>query len=245
MKKSRTLLKQIAFAIAVGLSSFATAQLTPLQYFRPNNKNGLHTFETTKNDTTLYTGMKVRVGGNFTQDFQNLSHQNSATPVIVGGVNTNQLAAVTNGFNLAMANLNIDAQLEDGIRMNLTMYLSSRHHEETWVKGGYIQFDKLPFLKSALIDSIMKNFTIKVGDYEVDYGDQHFRRTDGGNAIYNPFVENLIMVELKAIITLEDVHLAQAINYLEAYNIQIGLLINFGSQSLAFKRLYNKKYNPL
>ncbi len=51
------------------------------------------------------------------------------------------------------------------------------------------------------------------------------------------FVEGKIMVELKAIIQLEDVHLAQAINYLEAYNVEIGLLINFGSQSLQFKRV--------
>ncbi len=56
------------------------------------------------------------------------------------------------------------------------------------------------------------------------------------------FVENEIMVELKAIINLEDVHLAQAINYLEAYNMKTGLLINFGSKSLTFKRLFNKKY---
>jgi len=56
------------------------------------------------------------------------------------------------------------------------------------------------------------------------------------------FVENEIMVELKAIILLEDVHLAQAINYCEAYNMQTGLLINFGSKSLIFKRIYNKKY---
>lgn len=51
------------------------------------------------------------------------------------------------------------------------------------------------------------------------------------------FVERKIMVELKAIIQLEDVHLAQAINYLEAYKMQVGLLINFGSQSLQFKRV--------
>jgi len=56
------------------------------------------------------------------------------------------------------------------------------------------------------------------------------------------FVEQLIMVEIKAIIELEDVHLAQAINYLEAYNAEIGLLINFGSKSLTFKRLLNRKY---
>lgn len=55
------------------------------------------------------------------------------------------------------------------------------------------------------------------------------------------FVEEKIMVELKAVIQLEDVHLAQAINYLEAYNMQIGLLINFGSQSLQFKRVMKPK----
>ena len=50
------------------------------------------------------------------------------------------------------------------------------------------------------------------------------------------------MVEIKAIIQLEDVHLAQAINYLEAYNLEVGLLINFGSKSLDFKRVMNKKF---
>lgn len=53
-----------------------------------------------------------------------------------------------------------------------------------------------------------------------------------------------ISVEIKAVINLEDVHLAQAINYLEAYNLQTGLLINFGAKSLQFKRLFNKKYKP-
>ena len=55
-------------------------------------------------------------------------------------------------------------------------------------------------------------------------------------------VEDVISVELKAITKLEDVYFAQAINYLEAYNLEIGLLINFGEQSLVFKRLTNKKY---
>lgn len=57
-------------------------------------------------------------------------------------------------------------------------------------------------------------------------------------------VEEKISVELKAIINLEDVHIAQAMNYLEAYNLEIGLLINFGSKRLQFHRLTNKKYNP-
>lgn len=55
------------------------------------------------------------------------------------------------------------------------------------------------------------------------------------------FVEGQVMVEIKALIQLEEVHLAQAINYLEAYAMQVGLLINFGSRSLEFKRVMNKK----
>ena len=55
-------------------------------------------------------------------------------------------------------------------------------------------------------------------------------------------IEDVLSVELKAIIELEDVHLAQAMNYLEAYNLEVGLLINFGSRSLTFKRVHNKKF---
>jgi len=52
-------------------------------------------------------------------------------------------------------------------------------------------------------------------------------------------VENKIMVEIKALVNLEDVHLAQAMNYVEAYNLEIGLLVNFGAKSLQFKRVHN------
>ena len=55
-------------------------------------------------------------------------------------------------------------------------------------------------------------------------------------------VQETVLVELKAILVLEDVHLAQALNYLEAFNLETGLLINFGGRSLEFKRLWNKKY---
>ena len=62
---------------------------------------------------------------------------------------------------------------------------------------------------------------------------------DRGTRRVDFFVEGCIMVELKAIIQLEDVHLAQAMNYCQAYNLPIGLLINFGSKSLDFRRVYN------
>jgi GxxExxY protein len=56
------------------------------------------------------------------------------------------------------------------------------------------------------------------------------------------FVEDAVMVELKAVAMLDDLHMAQAMNYLEAYNLPVGLLINFGSRSLEFKRIYNVKH---
>ncbi|WP_291143472.1 hypothetical protein [Flavobacterium sp. UBA7680] len=176
-------------------TALAQAQKKTMQYFRYNDQRGINVFETTKQDSSSFEGFTVKMGGNLTLDFQGLNHQNTASAVLVDNVNSNELIAITNGFNLAMANLNLDTQLDDGIRMNLTVYLSSRHHEETWVKGGYIQFDKLSFLKSSFIDQAMKYITLKVGAYDVDYGDQNFRRSDGGNAIYNPFVENYIMDE--------------------------------------------------
>src|SRR5271154_4444283 len=178
----------------------ASAQHQDMQYFRPNDQRGINVFETGKNDTTSFYHLKVKVGGNFEQSYQMLRDKNTALPLTTEGFNgnVNSLTPLTNGFDLAMANLNIDAQLADGIRVNLTVYLSSRHHEDTWVKGGYVQFDKLLFLNSDLVNNIMKSVTIKIGQFDVDYGDQHFRRTDGGGTLYNPFVENYIMDEFAA-----------------------------------------------
>ena len=70
-----------------------------------------------------------------------------------------------------------------------------------------------------------------------------YRGQEIGTRRVDFFVENIIMVELKAVIQLEDAHLAQAMNYLEAYNMEIGLLINFGAKSLQFKRVHNNKLN--
>jgi GxxExxY protein len=69
-----------------------------------------------------------------------------------------------------------------------------------------------------------------------------YREEQIGTRRVDFLVEGVISVELKAISKLEDVHFAQAINYLEAYNLEVGLLINFGENSLNFKRLTNKKF---
>ncbi len=72
----------------------------------------------------------------------------------------------------------------------------------------------------------------------------HYKGKQIGERRVDFLVEEIISVELKAIIKLEPVHFAQARNYLEAYNLEVGLLINFGSISLEFKRLQNPKFKP-
>lgn len=67
--------------------------------------------------------------------------------------------------------------------------------------------------------------------------DIFYKQTKIGTRRVDFFVENNVMVEIKAVIKLEDVHLAQAINYLEAYHMETGLLLNFGGRSLDFKRV--------
>jgi GxxExxY protein len=69
----------------------------------------------------------------------------------------------------------------------------------------------------------------------------HYKGFDVGTRRVDFFVNEIIMVEIKALTKLEDVHLAQAMNYLEAYNMEIGLLLNFGAKSLEFKRVHNNK----
>jgi GxxExxY protein len=71
----------------------------------------------------------------------------------------------------------------------------------------------------------------------------YYKQQQIGTRRVDFLVEEVVSVELKALTELADVHLAQAINYLEAYDLEVGLLINFGARSLQFKRLKNKKFN--
>jgi type I restriction enzyme S subunit len=87
---------------------------------------------------------------------------------------------------------------------------------------------------------------IEMADRNIEFSREHemsiqYKGHDIGTRRVDFFVEDKIMVEIKAIINLEDVHLAQAMNYVEAYNLEIGLLINFGAKSLQFKRVHNNK----
>lgn len=88
---------------------------------------------------------------------------------------------------------------------------------------------------------------IEMADNGIGFSREHempiyYKKQQIGTRRVDFLVDNVVSVELKAIIKLEDVHFAQAINYLEAYDLEVGLLINFGSKSLEFKRLLNGKF---
>ena len=163
-----------------------------MQHFRPLDKRGLHIFEAPKAPGVEYTGFKLDWGAAFTSQVQSLSHSNTALPNVVNNVNANQLADIGFGFNNSTANLYLNAQIAKGIRVALTSYLSSRHHNETWVKDGYLLVDASP-IDIKPLNRLMEFVTLRVGHFEINYGDAHFRRTDNGHAVYNAFVGNYMM----------------------------------------------------
>jgi len=172
----------LAAAFLVGLMGYS--QNRNLDNFRSPDKDGVNVFEAPKDTVSTFDGIKVRVGGSSTLQFQAIDHENS------GAV---ELIPIGDNFNLATANLDLDVALAKGVRMHLRTYLSSRHHPEPYVKGGYFQVDNLDFISPGFLEETMKYLTIKVGHMENNYGDAHFRRTDNAQAMHNPFVGNLIM----------------------------------------------------
>lgn len=163
-----------------------------IQHFRPQDKRGINVFETSKDPGVEYKGFRLDWGAAFTSQVQNLEHSNTADPRIVSGVNANELVRIGFGPNTSNANLYMHAQLAKGVRVQLTSYLSSRHHNDTWVKDGFILIDDSP-IEIPPLKKLMEYVTLKVGHFEINYGDQHFRRSDNGNAMHNPFVGNYIV----------------------------------------------------
>ena len=163
-----------------------------IQHLRPTDQRGLNVFEAPKTDTIPYTGFKLAWGAAFTQQFQGLQHSNTATANLVNGVDQNKLIGIGHGFNNAVANLYLNAQVAKGIRVAVTSYASARHHQETWMKEGYVLVDESP-IDNLLLNAAMLFTTVKIGHFEINYGDAHFRRTDNGQAMYNPFVGNYIL----------------------------------------------------
>jgi hypothetical protein len=168
-------MKRIVMIMAASI--FAT-----VLFGQVNEEKSGKTFEEPKIDGSKFEKIKVTVGADFALQFQSLKHHADSVLIPLGG-----------NINLPAANLNVNADLAPGIKVNLVTYLSARHHNESWVKGGYLLIDQLPFLHSELADKIMKDFTLKVGVMEINYGDNHFYRSDNGHVINNPFVGNWIL----------------------------------------------------
>jgi hypothetical protein len=181
----KNLIRFSSFMLLVVLGLQTQAQTNrDLDNYRQPDKRGINVFESPKDTASTFDGLHVRIGGQSTLQFQGIDHENS------GFV---PLAEIGDNFNLATANLDIDVALYSGVRMHLRTYLSSRHHTETYVKGGYLQIDRLDFVSKGFMEDIMQFVTVKVGHMEINYGDTHFRRTDNAQSIHNPFVGNYLM----------------------------------------------------
>ena len=114
--------------------------------------------------------------------------------------------------------------------------LKAAFEVHTVLKNG---FAEVVYHRAMIIESNIQglNFT---SEYEVGI---YYKNEKVGARRVDLFYENKIPVELKATSALDDIHLAQAINYLEAFNLEIGMLLNFGAKSLEYRRLYNAKYH--
>ena len=171
-------------------SASAVWNLVPqitMQNYRPGDQRGLTMFEAPKEAGVPFTGFRIGWGAAFRQQFQGLEHTNRSN-----GTPATTLIDIGRGFNLADANLYLNMQIADGIRVALTSYMSSKHHQEFWVKDGYALIDKSP-IDHPILNTIMEYTTLKLGHFETNFGDQHFRRSDNGAALYNPFVGNFII----------------------------------------------------
>lgn len=126
--------------------------------------------------------------------------------------------------------MNVHSTLGNGFTHNLFFF--------SGIREGFA-FQEVIYQRALEIEFREQNIEFK-REFEMPI---YYKQYHIGTRRVDFLVDGLISVELKALIRLEDAHYAQAINYLEAYHLEIGLLINFGERSLNFKRLENKKYN--
>ncbi len=113
-----------------------------------------------------------------------------------------------------------------GCAMKVHNTLGNGFQEVIYQRCLAIEFEKAGLKFSREVEQIIYYDGVEVGTRRADF-----------------VVENMVIVELKALINLEDVHLAQAKNYVVAYDFSTGLLINFGANSLQYKKLFNPKFN--
>lgn len=159
-----------------------------------------HVFEQPK-DNSEFNGVELDWDVDLTFTYQGLDQD---AGVKVGQTtttnpydNTQSITTDTNtydiksGLALPTADLDIHAKIMKGFNVTLEVMLSSHHHHETYVKGGYATMDNLDWIAPGFAEGFMKNATIGVGVDDVNYGDYHFRRTDNADVFRNPFINNM------------------------------------------------------
>lgn len=179
-----TLLKVSVLAFVMAGAALNAQEQSVREYLAPEKYNR-NIFEDPKVDAPEYDGVKVSVGGDFAAQYQALKHSTEASGVTLNNLGKN--------INLPTANLDVNAYLAKGLKLHLRTYLSARHHNEAWVKGGYMQIDNLDFVSPGFLGDVMKHVRIKAGMDDINFGDAHFRRTDNAYALNNAFVGNNIM----------------------------------------------------
>jgi hypothetical protein len=146
--------------------------------------HGGATFEPPK-DRSGFDKIELGYSVDLTFTYQGLSHE--FTP---SDVNTTA-QAIQPGLILPTADLEINAKVLKGFNVKLETMLSSHHHNETYVKGGYASIDSLDFVAPGFASGFMEQATLKIGVDDINFGDAHFRRTDNAGVFENPFVMNL------------------------------------------------------
>ncbi len=150
----KTIFKTSLMMVAICLTGNMMAQQVSfgkMQNMIKRDQSAINQFDV-KKDSVEFKGISVDLGGAFALQFQAMNSFNDQQEGTYTASNTKTVANyrlnnLENQFNLPTANMVFGAQLADGVRVNLELYLAARHHNETWVKGGYLQIDKLDFIK--------------------------------------------------------------------------------------------------
>ncbi len=138
-------------------------------------------FEAPK-DTSDFNGVELKSKLDLTFNYQLLEHDFTRTGKTV--------QEIQSGMILPTADLDFDAKVMKGFNTKLEVMLSSHHHNETYVKGGYATIDNLDFITPGFLQGLMNDLTVKVGVDDINFGDYHYRRTDNADVFRNPFILN-------------------------------------------------------
>ena len=143
-------------------------------------------------DTSAFKGKpEVSFSTDLSFYYQGLSQNYTGTTANGTTYTDPTKSAIESGLILPTANFDIDAKVMSGFNVKLQTMLASHHHNDTYVKGGYATIDNLDFVAPGFLSGIMKDTTIKIGVNDIDYGDDHYRRTDNANVMRNPFISNM------------------------------------------------------